>query len=140
MIFWDRDVECFIIHGERSEITLQDMYFFASLPLLGVIADVSLKLRRGVLMGDLCARHYYAMDYVHASYILVCDIESLETYVVAVMVLQILGSKAPHNISGDQLLMVKSVLRGTYYGWAHMYLNTVRWGLVFTLFLLLIFL
>ena len=64
---------------------------------------------------------------MHASYILVCDIESLETRVEVEMVLQILGSKGPHKILGDQLLMVKSVLRGTYYGWAQLYMTTV-WG------------
>ena len=46
---------------------------------------------------------------MHASYILVCDIESLENHAVVVMVLWILGSKGPYKISSSQLLMVECV-------------------------------
>ena len=99
--FWDRHLECLIIQGERLEITLRDVYLFTSLPLLGIIDDISRKLPRGVLMDDLCARNCYATAYVYAPYILVCDIESLETHVVETMVLQILGSKGPHKISSS---------------------------------------
>ena len=102
------------------------MNFLFGLPFLGVIGDISLKLLRGVFRDDLCAQHFYAMTYVHAPYILVCDIEILKAHVVEDMVLWILGSKGPHKISGGQLLMVESVLRGTYYGWAQMYL-TIFW-------------
>ena len=80
------------------EITHLDMYFLTRLPWLGVINYISLKLLRGVLMDDLCVRYCYSMDYVHASYILVCDIETLETCAVAALVLHILGLKGPHKI------------------------------------------
>ena len=63
------------------------MYFFTGLTLLGVIGDITLKLSRGVLMDDLCAKHCYASAYVHSSYILVCDIESLESHAMEMMVL-----------------------------------------------------
>ena len=77
-------------------------------------------------MDDLCARNYYALAYVHVSYILVCDIEILETHEVAVMVLSILGSKGRHKILGDHLLIIECVLKGLFYGWSQMYLITVR--------------
>ena len=118
VIFWDRYSKCFIIQGERLEITLWDVYFMTSLPPLVVIGDISSKLSRGVLMDGLCVRNLDATTYVHASYILVHDIENLETRVVETLVLWLMGLKGPHRISGYQLVMVKSVVRGTYYGWA----------------------
>ena len=49
------------------------------LPLLGVIGDNSSNLLSRVLMDDLCAKNCYDSTYVHKSYILVCDMESLES-------------------------------------------------------------
>ena len=45
---------------------------------------------------------------------------------MAAMVLSILGSKGMHNISGGKLMMVESVMRGTYYGWDKMYILVVQ--------------
>ena len=104
--YWDQEAECFMIQGEWLEITLRDVHFLTGLPVLGMIGDTMSKLPRGV------------SAFVHKSYKLGCDIESLQTQAVAVMVLHILGSTGPHKISGGQLLMVESVLRGTYYGWS----------------------
>ena len=80
-------------------------------------------------MDGLCARKCYASAYMHTSYILVCEIESLETREVVVMVLRILGSKGSHKISGDQLHIVEHVLRGTYFGWAQMFLTQIQRGM-----------
>ena len=40
--------------------------------------------------------------------------------------LRILGSMGSHKISGGQLQLVEHAMRGTYYGWAQMYLQFVR--------------
>ena len=48
---------------------------------------------------------------------------------MAGIVLHILGLTGPHKISGGQLLMVESVMRGIYNGWDLMYLTVVRRGL-----------
>ena len=99
---------------------MQDVYFFTGLPMLGVISDTTPKLSHGETLDDLCERHYYASTYVHGSYILICDIESLSTRAVVAMVVWILGSSGPHKISRGQLQMVERVMAGTYYGWAQM--------------------
>ena len=104
---------------------LLNIYIFYWLHILGVIYDSTLNLSHGVSLDDLYEKHFYASTSVHSSYILVCDIESLENWVVVAMVMWILGSSKPHNISGGQLQMVGHVLRETYFGWAHMYLNQV---------------
>ena len=75
------------------------MHFLTSLPLLWVQRYIA-EAPKAVLMDDLCARYFYVLSYVDVSYILVCDIESLETWVVATMLLGILESKGPHKISG----------------------------------------
>ena len=69
------------------------------LPMLEVIGDTTSKLAHGVTLGHICERHRYASATVCGSYILMCDIESLSTWVVAAMVIQILGSFGMHKIS-----------------------------------------
>ena len=48
------------------------------------------------------------------------DLERLETCVVATAVLRIVGNQALHHITGGQMMLVESVLSGTYYVWAYM--------------------
>ena len=45
---------------------------------------------------------------------------------MAVGVLQILGSQVLHHITGGQMMIVESVLSGTYYGWAQMMLVSLE--------------
>ena len=66
--------------------------------MLGVIGNMAPKLSHGETLEDLYEKHYYAFAYVHGSYILICDIESLLTHAVVAMVLQILGSFGTHKI------------------------------------------
>ena len=79
MGFWDIRVECFIIQGQHLDIMLQDIYILMRLLMLGVIGDTSPNLSHGETLDDLCERNYYATPYVHESYILICDIETLLT-------------------------------------------------------------
>ena len=72
-------VECFIIQGKHLAITLQDIYFLIGLLMLGVFGDMTPKLSHGETLDDLYDRHCYATTYVHESYILICDIETLLT-------------------------------------------------------------
>ena len=92
--------------------------------MLGVIGDLAPNISHGETLEELYDQHCYASLYVQGSYILMCDIESILTHAVVVMVLQILGSSGNHKISGGQLQMVESAMGGTYFGWAHMYLFT----------------
>ena len=46
------------------------------------------------------------------------DLERLETHAVAAVVLWILGNQALHHITRGQMMLMESVLSGTYYGWA----------------------
>ena len=45
---------------------------------------------------------------------------------MATVVLRILGSQAFHHITGGKMMIVESVLSGTYYGWAQMMLVSVK--------------
>ena len=69
------------------EITLRDVYFWTSLHVLGLISETMPKIPSGVSMHDLYDKNFYSWSYVHKSYILVCDIESLVTQAMASMVL-----------------------------------------------------
>ena len=53
-------------------------------------------------------------------------LERLETRVVATVVLRILGNQALHHIMGGQMMLVESVLSGTYYGWAQIMLSSLK--------------
>ena len=94
--------------------------------MLGVVGDLAPVLSRGETLEELCDQHCYATMYVHGSYILMCDIEDLSTWVVVTLLLRILGSTKSHKISGGKLQLVERAMRGTYYGWAQMYLQAVR--------------
>ena len=54
------------------------------------------------------------------------DLEQLETRAVVAALLWILGSQALHHITGGQMMIVESVLSGTYYGWAQMMLVSLK--------------
>ena len=54
------------------------------------------------------------------------DLEKLETRAVAAVVLCILGNQALHHITRGPMLIVESVLGGTYYGWAQMMLVSLK--------------
>ena len=54
------------------------------------------------------------------------DLERLETRVVATTVFQILGNQALYDITRGQMMLMESVLSGTYYGWAQMMLSSLK--------------
>ena len=60
------------------------------------------------------------------TWIQIGDLERLETRVVALVVLRILGNQALYHITGGQMMLVESVLSGTYYGWAQMMLSSLN--------------
>ena len=86
--------------------------------MLGVVGDLAPVLSRWETLDELCGRHCYTTAYVRGSYILMCDIEDLSTWVVETLLLRILGSTGSHKISGGQLQLVEHAMGGTYYGWA----------------------
>ena len=82
---------------------LKDVYFITGIPILGVVGDLAPVLSWGLTLEDLCDQHYYAMAYVHGSYILMCDIEELSTQAVGTLLQCILGSLGSYKIYGGQL-------------------------------------
>ena len=97
--FWDAEEVVFLFQGQWIEITLADVYFLIGLPMLGVVGDLAPVLSHGETLEELCDRHYYATAYVHGSHILTCDIEDLSTWVMATILIRILGSMRSHKIS-----------------------------------------
>ena len=54
------------------------------------------------------------------------DLERLETRAVGATVLRILGNQVLHHITRGEMMLVKSVLSGTYYGWAQMMFSLLK--------------
>ena len=75
--FWDIGKEAFLFQGQCIEITVLDVYFLIGLPMLGVVGDLAPVLSWRKTLEELCDRNFYATEYVHGSYILMCDIEDL---------------------------------------------------------------
>ena len=96
--FWDVVEEAFLFQGQRIKITLEDVYFLTRLPMLGLVGDLAPMLSQGKTLEELCDRHCYAMAYVCGSYILMCDIEELSTWVVGTLLRHILGSMVLYRI------------------------------------------
>ena len=75
---------------------------------------------------EFVERHCRPGLQVKGTQIPIGDLERLETRAVAAAVLRILGNQAFHHITGGQMMLVESVLSGTYYGWAQMMLVSLK--------------
>ena len=77
-------------------------------------------LPRGCNITEFGERHGRPGVRVKGTWISIGDLERLGTRAMTTEVLQILGSQEFHHITGGQMMIVESVLSGTYYGWAQM--------------------
>ena len=75
---------------------------------------------------EFVERHCRPGVRVKGTRISIGDLKRLETLAVAAAVLEILGSQALHHITRGQMMIVESVLSGTYYGWAQMILVSFK--------------
>ena len=75
---------------------------------------------------DFVERHCRPGLQVKGTRIPIGDLKILETCAVATTVLRIQGNQALHHITGGQMMIVESVLSGTYYGWAQMMLVSLK--------------
>ena len=88
-----------------------------------VVGEIHPILPRGRHIGEILNRHYVLSTRVKDTSIQIQDLEILETRATVTIVVRTLGSHAFHRISGRQMMLVESVLRGTYYGWSQMLLT-----------------
>ena len=92
--YWDPDHEAFIVQGHRIKLTVQDLYFLTGLPPLGMVGNTQPVLPWGRNIMDFVERHFRPGVQVKGTQISIGDPERLETWVVAAVVLRILGSQA----------------------------------------------
>ena len=107
-------------------LTVQDIYFLTGLPPLGMVGNTQPVLPRGRNIMEFVEHHCRLGLHVKGTRIPIGDLERLETYVVATAVLRIVGNQALHHITGGQMMLVESVLSGTYYGWAQVMLSSLK--------------
>jgi hypothetical protein len=115
-----------VVQGESIEITPQDIYFLTRLPMIGIFNDTQPLLPCGRRSKEMIKIHgnENAKDTYNA--ILITNLECLETLVVVVVVVHIMGTCGPHRIPGGLTMLIESVLDRTYYGWAHMLLMALK--------------
>ena len=111
-------------HG--IELTIQDIYFLTRLPPLGVVGDIHPVLPHGRNIVEFVDRHCGLGAHAKGTTIMISDLERLETRDVVATVLQILGSHEFNHITWRHMMLVESVLRGTYYGCVQMMLSSVK--------------
>ena len=124
--YWDLEHEFFVVQGHRIELTVQDVYFLTGLPPLGMVGNTQPVLPWGRNIMDFVERHCRPGLQVKGTWIPIRDLERLETRAVAAVLLRILGNQAFHHITGGQMMILESVLSGTYYGWAQMMLVSLK--------------
>ena len=124
--YLDPEHEIFVVQGHRIELTVQDVYFLTGLLPLGMVGNMQPVLPRGRNIMEFVERHCRPGLRVKGTRIPIGDLERLETRAVAAAMLRILGSQAFHHITGGQMMIVESVLSGTYYGWAQMMLVSLK--------------
>ena len=96
------------------------------LPPLGMVGNTQPVLPWGRNIMEFVERHCRPGVRVKGTRISIMDLEKLENHAVAAAVFQILGSQALHHITGGKMMIMESVLSGTYYGWAQMMLVSLK--------------
>ena len=124
--YWDPYHEVFIVQGHKIELKVQVLYFLTGIPPLGMVGNAQPVLSQGCNIMEFVERHCRPGVRVKGTRISTGDLERLETRAVAAAVLRILGSQTLHHITGGQMMIVESVLSGTYHGWAQMMLVSLK--------------
>ena len=124
--YWDPEHEVFVVQGHRIELIVQDVYFLTGLPPLGMVGNMQPVLPWVWNIMEFVERHFQLGLQVKGMRIPIGDLERLETWAVAAVLLRILGNPAFYHITGGHMMIVESVLSGTYYGWAQMMLVSLK--------------
>jgi hypothetical protein len=108
---WSPDRHFFLMRGEQIAFTVvEDVYFLIGLPFQGTPLPAVPVLPRDIDLREVAERHCSGEDYMTGSSVRISGIDALLHRCIAAMIVRVYGSRAPHRISGAELLLLERVV------------------------------
>jgi hypothetical protein len=110
---WSPEQHCFLVRGEQVTFTaMEDVYFLTGLPFRGTPLPADPVLPRDTPLQEVAERYCSGKHYMTGSSVCISSIDSLLHECVAAMIVRVYGTRAPHRISGGELLLMERVVVG----------------------------
>jgi hypothetical protein len=102
---------CFLVRGEQVTFTaVEDIYFLTGLPFRGIPLPVVPALSRDTDLAEVAERYCSGGHYMTGSSVCINAIDFLLHRCIAAMIVWVYGTRAPHWISGSELLLMERVV------------------------------
>jgi hypothetical protein len=110
---WSPEQHCFLVRGEQVAFTaVEDIYFLTGLPFRGTPLPAVPVLPRETDLAEVAERYCSGEHYMTGSSVRISAIDVLLHRCVAAMIVRVYGTRAPHRISGSELLLMERVVVG----------------------------
>jgi hypothetical protein len=110
---WSPDRHCFLVRGEQIAFTaVENIYFLTGLPFRGTPLPAVPVLPRDTDLHEVAQRYCLGEHYMTGSSMSISRIDVLLHRCIATMIVRVYGSRAPHRISGGELLLMERVVVG----------------------------
>jgi hypothetical protein len=110
---WSPEQHCFLVRGEQVAFTaVEDIYFLTGLPFRGTPLPEVPVLLRDTDLEEVAERYCSGEHYMTGSSVRIRSIDALLHHCVAAMIVRVYGTRAPHRISGSELLLMERVVVG----------------------------
>jgi hypothetical protein len=110
---WSPEQHCFLVRGEQVAFTaVEDIYFLIGIPFRGIPLPVVPALPRDTDLAEVTERYCSGGHYMTGSSMRISAIDVLLHHCVEVMIVRVHGTRAPHRISGSELLLMERVVVG----------------------------
>jgi hypothetical protein len=110
---WSPEQHCFLVRGEQITFTaVEDIYFLTGLPFRGTPLPADPVLPRDTPLQEVAERYCSGEHYMTGSSVRISGIDALLHRCVAAMIVRVYGTRAPHRISGGELMLMERVVVG----------------------------
>jgi hypothetical protein len=110
---WSPEQHCFLVRGEQIAFTVvEDVYFLTGLPFRGTPLPTEPVLLRDTPLQEVAERYCSGDHYMTRSSVRISVIDALLHRCVAAMIVRVYGTRAPHRISGGELMLMERVVVG----------------------------
>jgi hypothetical protein len=110
---WSPEQHCFLVRGEQVAFTaVEDIYFLTGLPFRGTPLPAVPVLPRGTDLEEVAERFFSGEHYMTGSSVRIRAIDVLLHRCVAAMIVRVYRTRAPHRISGGELILMERVVVG----------------------------
>jgi hypothetical protein len=110
---WSPDRHCFLVRGEQIVFTaVEDIYFLTGLRFRGTSLPADHVLPRDIHLETVAERYCSGDNYMTRLTMSISGINVLLHRCIVAMIVRVYGSRAPHRISGGELIVMERVVVG----------------------------